>query len=315
MKNQLVSICIPNYNNEEYIGDAIQSALNQTYKNIEVIVVDNDSSDKSWEVISAFKDSRLVCYKNDRNIGMYPNFMLAASKGKGEFIKFICADDWIDQYYVEKSLNHFINDNIGMATSSQIKSRNGIKVGYRNIPTNRSHVAEPSEVFNYFLNNMNPIGNPTRVIIRMDVFRKMNGFKDTIKYCNDYDLWMRISKVYNVAFIKEYLSFERKHNTQNTIYYNSSGEDIKYAIKTWTDNYVDLNNNEKHRILSKAFFPFYYNSFVYFKKTGEISRLDNVKFHFFNFTPANNFKLMLLTKARILYLFERIKYIIIMLLK
>ncbi len=316
MKNQqLVSICIPNYNNAKFVGDAINSALNQTYANIEVIVVDNNSSDNSWEVISAFKDPRLICYKNDRNIGMYPNFMMAASKADGEFIKFICADDWIDEHYVEKSLVHFANNEVAMATSSQIKICNGEKVGIRNIPKNKSHVAVPSVVFNYFLYNMNPIGNPTRVIVRMDVFRKMNGFRETIKYCNDYDLWMRISKFYKVAFIKEHLSFERKHDTQHTISYNASGEDIKYALKTWSDNFISLNKKEKMTILTNAFFPFYYTSFVYGKKTGDRSRLDNVRSHISDFIPLNNFNLILSAKAWMLYSLEKIKYIIIKLLK
>ena len=60
----LVSICIPNFNNEEYVGFAIESALKQTYLNFEIIVVDNNSLDNSWEVINSFSHPNLVVKKN-----------------------------------------------------------------------------------------------------------------------------------------------------------------------------------------------------------------------------------------------------------
>ena len=72
--NPLVSICIPNYNSEKYIKGCIESALNQTYSNIEVIVLDNMSTDDSWKIISEISNDSYKKFQNKKNIGMVNNF-------------------------------------------------------------------------------------------------------------------------------------------------------------------------------------------------------------------------------------------------
>ena len=70
----LISICIPCYNSDKYIKDCIESGLNQTYENIEVIVLDNMSTDNSWSIISKISNSSLRKFQNEKNIGMVKNF-------------------------------------------------------------------------------------------------------------------------------------------------------------------------------------------------------------------------------------------------
>ena len=69
-----VSICIPVFNGEDTIEDTIKSAINQTYKNIEILVIDNKSTDRTAEIVSGIKDERLVFYQNDTNLGMAGNW-------------------------------------------------------------------------------------------------------------------------------------------------------------------------------------------------------------------------------------------------
>jgi glycosyltransferase involved in cell wall biosynthesis len=88
----LVSICIPNYNNAQHVSDAIDSALNQTYPNIEVIIVDNCSEDNSWEIVTSYGD-KLRSYRNQRNMGMVVNFRLALQYAKGHYVTLLCSDD------------------------------------------------------------------------------------------------------------------------------------------------------------------------------------------------------------------------------
>lgn len=97
MNQPLVSICIPNYNNEQYIVEAIESCLHQTYWNIEIIVVDNGSTDNSWNIISCFEfESRVKLYRNSENIGMIGNFRRAFELSVGDFITFLCSDDFLN---------------------------------------------------------------------------------------------------------------------------------------------------------------------------------------------------------------------------
>ena len=71
----LVSICIPNYNNAQFIGEAIESSIAQTYPNLEIIVVDNVSTDNSWEIIQNYAQHKYVkVFLNEKNLGMVGNF-------------------------------------------------------------------------------------------------------------------------------------------------------------------------------------------------------------------------------------------------
>ena len=93
MKQPSFSICIPNYNYGHYIGETIQSILNQTYQNFEIIVADNASTDNSVEVIKSFDDDRIRLIQNNCNIGYSPNLHKATSCAQNDFILFLPSDD------------------------------------------------------------------------------------------------------------------------------------------------------------------------------------------------------------------------------
>ena len=87
------SICIPNYNHGKYIGDTIQSVLDQTYPHFEIIIADNASTDNSVEVIKSFNDPRIRLIRNRCNIGFAPNLQRATSAAQNDFIDLLSSDD------------------------------------------------------------------------------------------------------------------------------------------------------------------------------------------------------------------------------
>ena len=91
----LVSVLITAYNREKLIVEALESVLECTYRNIEIIIVDDVSSDNTLNVIKAFaeKDSRIRYYQNEKNLGDYPNRNRAASYARGEYITYLDSDD------------------------------------------------------------------------------------------------------------------------------------------------------------------------------------------------------------------------------
>jgi len=110
MKSPLVSICIPCYNCEKYIKDTLISAINQTYKNIEIVIVDNNSTDNSWEIIKKFKEKyiskvKIKTYKNNKNIGMTPNWNRCIKLAKGDYISFFHADDIYNKNLIKQSVD------------------------------------------------------------------------------------------------------------------------------------------------------------------------------------------------------------------
>lgn len=110
--NSLISIVIPVFNREKYIVESIYSALNQTYVNVEVVVVDNCSTDNTWNVINqiAVEDNRVKVFRNQTNLGPVLNWEQCLLNANGEFLKILWSDDLLDKNYLEKAISIFHKD-------------------------------------------------------------------------------------------------------------------------------------------------------------------------------------------------------------
>jgi glycosyltransferase involved in cell wall biosynthesis len=104
-----VSILIPVFNRKQFIAECIQSALDQTYVNIEVVIVDNASDDGTWETCQQFAalDQRVRVFRNETNIGPVRNWMRCVDEATGFYAKILWSDDLIAPYFVEKTLAFF----------------------------------------------------------------------------------------------------------------------------------------------------------------------------------------------------------------
>ena len=111
-EDPLVSIVIPAFNRQDIIEETIQCAINQTYKNIEIIITDNDSDDDTWNVINraAENDNRIKAFRNEKNLGPVLNWQSAINKVNGEYIKILWSDDRMSDNFVESSLKMFDSD-------------------------------------------------------------------------------------------------------------------------------------------------------------------------------------------------------------
>lgn len=89
----LISVCIPSYNNEEFIGLTVESILNQTYRNFEVVITDDHSKDGTAAAIRKFNDPRIRLIENEANLGMGGNWNKALSFATGKYVKLMCGDD------------------------------------------------------------------------------------------------------------------------------------------------------------------------------------------------------------------------------
>jgi len=99
-----VSIVIPVYNRQNLVRRAIESALAQTFSEIEVVVVDNCSSDNTWSVVQEYRshDPRLRCYRNNRNIGCVANWLKCLEISQGQYVKILFSDDWLEVNAIER---------------------------------------------------------------------------------------------------------------------------------------------------------------------------------------------------------------------
>lgn len=108
----LVTICLPVYNGEKMIHRALESCLNQTYRNLEIIVVDNASTDNTEEIASRYlyRDKRIKYFRNDTNIGLIKNYLRSFELAQGEFFQLLPYDDWLSRNYIEEGVKGFSLD-------------------------------------------------------------------------------------------------------------------------------------------------------------------------------------------------------------
>jgi glycosyltransferase involved in cell wall biosynthesis len=108
----LVSVLIPTYNSASFVQRALQSVLNQTYANLEVIVSDNASKDRTWEIVTNYaeKDSRVRCLRQPANVGPLKNWQTGLTACTGKYVKIVWSDDWIEPLFVEESVRRLEED-------------------------------------------------------------------------------------------------------------------------------------------------------------------------------------------------------------
>jgi len=122
MIKNLVSILIPVYNRVSLVSETIDSAINQTYKNIEIIIVDNCSTDGTWELLQKHIkiDSRIRLFRNNENIGPVRNWERCIQEAKGEYAKILFSDDLIKDTFIEKTIQMFDNETAFVLTSTEV---------------------------------------------------------------------------------------------------------------------------------------------------------------------------------------------------
>ena len=110
--NPLVSICITFFNAEKFIKRALDSSLGQTYKNIEVVLLDDDSSDKSREIAMdyAARDPRVKYFRNKERTGTLNSLIKTVDLAKGDFVFWPGVDDWLSRDFAEKGVRHFLEN-------------------------------------------------------------------------------------------------------------------------------------------------------------------------------------------------------------
>lgn len=211
-----VSIIIPVFNTEKYIAKAVESIINQTYSNIELIIVDDASTDSTYQICENYaqRDNRIRLYKNNSNLGMMANWNKALDYVTGEYWGKLDADDWWDITFVEKCVSildvqhetgmvcgRYVivdeNDNIDFSSEYQLP------LEFQNQSTDFIWKVKqgPSGMF---IPNLSQQGNG---LIRTEVLTKLG--KYTLLPAGDTEYYYRIGAHYKIFFIDELIHFHR----------------------------------------------------------------------------------------------------------
>jgi len=258
----LVSILLPVYNREKLVKRAIESAINQTYKNIEIIAVDNKSTDRTYEALKNYteKYSMVKIYQNEENLGPVRNWKKCLEYSSGEFIKILFSDDWIEKTFVEKCMEILLaHDDVGFVfTETLIHFENDKKITYNRF-ADKSGVYDTNILIKESLGGENYPVSPCNAIFRRIDFRNNLLIEIPNKLGLDFnklgagnDLLLFLLTEYNYSkfgFINESLTHFGAQNDSITM---SNDLTLLRIItkKYFVDNFV-IDNNIKSLFYSK----------------------------------------------------------------
>ncbi len=218
-KENLISVIVNCYNGEKFLKNCINSILNQTYKNFEIIFLDNNSSDQSVKIIKEFASPKIKLFQNQNYLKLYEARNLAIKKSEGNFITFLDTDDWWDKDKLQKQLDEFLlNREISFTYSNFFnffQKKENMKLAHNSVL--------PSGDITQDSLNKYKIGILT-TMIRREVF---DSFKFNSKYeiIGDFDFFIKISQKYLAKGINQPLAYYRIHDK------NLSKEKSKLYIK------------------------------------------------------------------------------------
>lgn len=214
----LVSVCIPSYNQEAYIGQAIESVLGQSYGNFECVVVDDCSTDKTFDAAQRYNDPRLRVELNLKNLGVEGNWNRALEQARGKYIKILCGDDVIYPRCLERqvlALEKAEHANAVMVCCS----RDVITPSSQRILTRRATrrdvlVPGPEAIRRNIRSGANIIGEPSGVLFRANALPKVGRFDGGLPYLIDLDMWVRMLSHGDLVILAEPLFGFRISQTQ-----------------------------------------------------------------------------------------------------
>lgn len=229
----IVSVCIPTFNGAEYLRQAVESVLQQSYQDFEIVIVDNCSTDQTNALVGAMLKGNSSCiryYRNDLNIGLVGNFNKCLEYARGTYIKFLCADDLLLPVCLEQmaiGLNTCKSVTL-VATGRLIIDEHGRELAI-NRYSNADVLVPGKQAITECLFGSHYIGEPTAVMFRRsDLTGK---FREDLPQVLDMDMWFRLLERGDLLYMGEPLCAIRHHAGQMTHANTKSGESIEDSLK------------------------------------------------------------------------------------
>ena len=262
-KEPFITVFTPNFNGSRYISETIESVLNQTYSNFEYIIVDDCSTDNSWQIIQEYakKDNRIKPYKNKKNLHIVKTrnrgFKLSSSNAK--YFAIIDSDDVALPYRFKVQVEFLEkNPDFGLVGSDTIIiNENSQIIGFRKYPSTNNEIRK-------VITRINPIAQSS-VTLRKKAIEEVGMYDLNWKVAQDYDYWLRVGILWKIGNIKRPLIKYRLSKTQikKTHLKENIQNSFKIQKKALTVyGYKDRLYNKFFRILMRiiSIFP----KFIYF---------------------------------------------------
>lgn len=229
-----VSVIVNFHNGEKYLENCIKSILNQDYKNLEIILWDNNSTDKSKAIVKKFSDTRVKYFYNNKKDSLYKARNKSILKSTGEFIAFLDSDDWWEKEYLSSRAQYFSDDKVDFFycnTNFYFDESKKKKIYKKyNLPDGKIFDALAKDYFIII----------SGVIFKKKIFTKTGMFNENFNIIGDFDFLMKISKNFYAKATNLPLINYRFHE-KNLSKLNSQMFYDEY--KSWFETNLNISNN------------------------------------------------------------------------
>lgn len=291
-----ISVILPVYNASAFLKKAMDSIIDQTYTDWELIVINDGSTDNSEEIILSYTDKRIRYYNNEANLGLIASLNKAILLCSGEYIARMDADDISDPERFAKQIN-FLDKNTDYAMCGSFAQ---IIDDRENITGKIIHVTDNDYLKVNLLFSV-PFVHPS-MMIRSEIFNEVLFDKEYI-HAEDYDLWTRISRKHKVANIPDFLIKYRWHETNVSVTNSKKQEEVKDRIINRELNLLGLTPNNEELYLHKvSFTQFDVKNQMNHKKFESFDKLEN---WFLKIVEANSERELYDKNALIQFLWSR----------
>ncbi len=215
-----VSVCIDLYNYADFLPEAIDSVLRQTMEDYEIVIVDDRSTDRSWEVALTYaaRDPRIVVRQNPVNLGMVRNRNVCLALARGEYVKFLHADDFLCSPFALSRLAAVLDSNPAIALAASpvqsvdVQSR---PIGKQGWFSGDRVMAGVTVILRCLLEQRNLIGGPSATMFRRCLAER--GFDEGFFHAADLEMWFYLLEQGAFAYVDEPLTAYRWHPRQQTV--------------------------------------------------------------------------------------------------
>jgi glycosyltransferase involved in cell wall biosynthesis len=239
MKNPLkISVITPSLNQGEFIERTINSVLSQGYHNLEYIIVDGGSTDKTSEIIKKYKNK--IIYIHEKDKGQSDAINKGIMKSSGDILAYLNSDDVylpdtlrkVNEFFIKNQSDMWVTGKCRMIDEKDIDVRSVITF-WKDLWLYVGHFTRQS---NGILKILNCISQPS-TFWRKSVISKIGYFSNNYHYSMDYDYWLRLAKIADYGFINEYLSaFRIQKNSKSASNYKKQIEESMSIAVKYTDS-------------------------------------------------------------------------------
>jgi len=258
----LITVIVPNYNHAKYLSERIESILNQTYQDFELILLDDCSSDNSLEILKIYENHPKVSHLivNEINSGSpFKQWEKGINLAKGDFIWIAESDDINSEKFLETVVLYYnTNKSCGMiyVKTNYIDNNNSIlpldkyQLNLSTIFKSTSWYLGGKYIEDYLI-KLNTILNASSIIYKKELFYKCDGFDQTFNYGGDWYLYLKMLNFTNIFYIDETLNYRRIHDKSHTFCVQDKWIDEHIQVRKAYKSFLKLKNIKNEEISSQ----------------------------------------------------------------